>query len=213
MTVSQIGADDFRIAHDVGGRALDQYLAEIEHDGAVDQRHHDFHDVFDHQDGDAGIAHLAHQFDAGFGFDRRQPREHLVQQQQFRFGGQRAGDFEPALFGRHQIAGEHVGARAKTAELQNLVGLAAGIAHHGGTHQRTDDDVIDDGHGLEAFHDLESTADPALAALRRRQRRDVHTVEDDRALGRRQHARDQVEQRRLAGAVGTDQSDDFAAPD
>jgi hypothetical protein len=69
----------------------------------------------------------------------------------FRFGRERTGDFEPALLGRHQVAGKHVGARAKTAELQHLVGLAAGIAHHGGADQRADDDVVDHGHGLEAF--------------------------------------------------------------
>ena len=141
------------------------------------------------------------------------PGEHLVQQQQFRLGRQRAGDFEPALFGRHQIAGEHVGARGQTAKLQHLMRLAAGVAHHGGADQRADDDVVDHGHGLKTLHDLEGTADPALAAFGRRQRGDVFAVEDDRALRRRQHARDQVEQRRLAGAVRADQADDFAAPD
>ena len=177
------------------------------------KRHHDFHDMFDHQHGDAGIAHLAHQLDAGLGLDWRQSREHLVQQQQFRLGRECAGDFESALFGRHQIAGEHVGARAKPAELQHLMRLAAGIAHHGGADQRADDDVVDHSHGLKTLHDLEGAADPALAAFGRRQRGDVITVEDDRALRGRQHARDQVEQRRLAGAVRADEADDFATPD
>jgi hypothetical protein len=90
--------------------------------------------------------------------------------------------------------------------------LAAGIAHHGGADQRADDDVVDDRHGLKALHDLKGAADAALAAFGRRQRRDVLTVEDDRALGGRQHARDQIEQRRLAGAVRADQADDLAAP-
>ena len=145
--------------------------------------------------------------------DRRQPGQHFVEQQQFRLGRQRARDLEPALFGRDQIAGQHVGARAEAAKFQHLVRLAAGIAHHGGADQRADDDVVDDRHGLEALDDLEGAADAALAALGRRQRGDVLAVEDDRALGRRQHAGDQVEQRRLAGAVRADQADDFAAPD
>jgi len=131
MTVSQVGGNDFRIADDVGRLALDQHLAEVEHDSAVDQRHHDFHDVLDHQHGDAGLAHLAHEFDAGLGFDRGQAGKHLVQQQQFRLGRQRARHLEAAFFGRNQIAGQHIGARAKAAKLQHFVRLAAGISHHG----------------------------------------------------------------------------------
>ena len=102
---------------------------------------------------------------------------------------------------------------ARPAELQHLMRLAARLAHHGGADQRADDDVVDDRHGLEALDHLEGAPDAALAALRRRQARDVLAVEPDRAFGRRQHARDQVEQRRLAGAVRADQADDLAAAD
>ena len=195
------------------GLALDQHLAEIEHDGAVDQRHHDFHDVLDHQNGNAGVAHLAHQFDAGLRLERRQTGQAFVEQQQFRFGRERARHFEAALFRRDQIAGEHVGAPGKAAELQHLMGLAPRHAHHGVSHQRADDDVVDHGHGLKTLHDLKGAGDAAHAALGCRQRGDVFAVEPDRALGRRQHARDQIEQRRFAGAVRPDQADDFAAPD
>ena len=158
------------IADHLGGLALDQDLAEIEHDGASgSQRHHDFHDMLDHQHGDAGIAHLAHQVDAGFGLDRRQPRQHLVEQQQLWFGRERPRHFEPALFRRHQVAGEHAGAGAETAEFQHLVCLAARHAHHGVADQRADDDVVDHAHGLETLDDLKGAADAAHAAFRRRQ--------------------------------------------
>ncbi|MEY9676231.1 hypothetical protein ABIE93_006165 [Bradyrhizobium elkanii] len=189
------------------------HLAEIEHDGAVDQRHHDLHDVLDHQHGDAGGAHLAHQLDAGLCLDRRQSGEDFVEQQQLRLGGERAGDLEPALLRRHQISGQLVGARRKSAELQHLIGLLPRDAHLCVADQRADDDVVDHGHGLETLDDLEGAPDAALAAFRRRQLGHVLAVEDDRALGRRQHARDQVEQRRFASAVRADQADNLAAPD
>ena len=35
MTIPKVGLNDFRIAHDVGGLALDQHLAEVEYDGAA----------------------------------------------------------------------------------------------------------------------------------------------------------------------------------
>src|SRR5262249_32197695 len=56
-------------------------------------------------------------------------------------------------------------------------------------------------------------ADAALAALGGVQSCDVLAAEPDRALRGRQYACDQVEQRRLAGAVRADQADDLAAPD
>ena len=105
-------------------------------------------------------------------------------------------------------------ARAGEAtEFQHLVSLLPRHAHHGVAHQRADDDVVDHAHGLKTFHHLEGAADAAHAALGRRQFCHVLAIEPDRALRRRQHARDQVEQRRLAGAVGADQTDDLAAPD
>ncbi|MHC2257644.1 hypothetical protein ACVILK_007336 [Bradyrhizobium embrapense] len=151
--------------------------------------------------------------DAGLCLDRRQPGQHLVEQQQLRFGRQRAGDFEPALLRRHEIGGKLVGARRKSAKLQHLIGLLSRDPHLGVADQRADDDVVDHGHGLEALDHLEGAPDAALAALGRRQLCHVLAVEEDRALGGRQHARDQVEQRRLAGTVRADQADDLAAPD
>src|ERR1700730_7197423 len=115
--------------------------------------------------------------------------------------------------GINSLASTDVGAGGEAGKFQHLVGFAARLAHDGGADQRADDDVVDDGHGLEAFHDLEGARDAALAALRRRQRGDVFAVEKDRPLGRQPHTRDQVEQRRLAGTVGTDQPDDLAASD
>ena len=61
--------------------------------------------------------------------------------------------------------------------------------------------------------DLEGAGNAELGAPVRRQPRDVVTVEHDAAAGRRQHAGDGVEQRGLAGAVGTDDGAALAARD
>ena len=91
MAIPKICADDFGMPDDIRGLALDEDFSEIEHDGAIDQRHDDFHDVLDHQHRDAGLAHLAHQRHAGLRLERREAGEALVEQQQLRLGGQSAG--------------------------------------------------------------------------------------------------------------------------
>jgi hypothetical protein len=47
----------------------------------------------------------------------------------------------------------------------------------------------------------------------RRRARDVGAVEDDPAPGRRLHATDRLQQRRLAGSVRADEGDDLALVD
>ncbi len=98
----------------------------MEHDGAVDQRHHDLHDMLDHQYRNTGGAHFSHQFDAGLRLDRRQSGEHFIQQQQFRLGRQRTRDLEPALFLWDQFAGGHLGAGGEAGK-STLFNLIAGV--------------------------------------------------------------------------------------
>ena len=54
---------------------------------------------------------------------------------------------------------------------------------------------------------------PRAHALFGRKRRDVAAVEQDRARGRREEAADQIEERRLAGAVGADHGAQLARLD
>jgi hypothetical protein len=64
--------------------------------------------------------------------------------------------------------------------------------------------VLGDGQVLEQLHQLIGAHQPALCDLALRQPGDVRAVEGDAALGRREEARDGVEQRGLAGAVRAD---------
>src|SRR5437763_2220 len=87
-----------------------------------------------------------------------------------------ATSIEAALFGRHEVAREHIGAAGKPGEFEHLVRLAAGFAHHGVAHKCSNNDVVDDRHGLEALDDLEGAPDATLTTLGRRHGRDIHAV-------------------------------------
>src|ERR1700678_4135598 len=83
-----------------------------------------------------------------------------------------------------------------------------GAGEVGGDHQ-----ILDDRHASKRARDLEAARDPAPCAHVRRQPRDVLSTEDDsRGLGA-EGAGNAVDQRGLAGAVGTDQAEAFARLD
>src|SRR4051812_42126653 len=84
IAVAEIGTDHVRVAHHIDWCADGQHAAEIQYDGTVDQRQQHFHHVFDHHHRDAAGADVADQLHARRRFDRREPGQHLVEQQQAR---------------------------------------------------------------------------------------------------------------------------------
>jgi len=147
----------------------------------------------------------------------------LVEDQQRRVRGERAGDLEQALVAERQIAGELEGAvgEADPLELPHRLGarprlLAAVEAEGAGEEARGRPRVGPEQNGLEQrhvrpqLHMLEGARDagardPALALPG-----DVGAEELDAALIGRERAADQVEHRRLAGAVRPDEAEDLA---
>jgi hypothetical protein len=69
--------------------------------------------------------------------------------------------------------------------------------------------VLEDGHRAEQLDVLEGARDPALDDSVRRRPQQGLAVERDLARVGPVQTSDQVEHRRLAGAVGADQADDF----
>src|SRR5688572_1022642 len=88
--------------------------------------------------------------------------------------------------------------------------MLAGLIDARPAQQRADDDVLLDGEAHERLHDLEGTADAALADVIGRQAVDALTVKRDRPPVRRELAGDHVEYCGLAGAVRADQREDSA---
>ena len=114
---------------------------------------------------------------------------------------------------RRQFAGRCIRARRQPGEGEDLMSLAARLGRIRRSHQRADDDIVDDIHRIKALHDLERSGDAAQAAVRRRKPGDVLAVEMDRPVGWWQRAGDEIEQRRFARAVRADETDDLATRD
>jgi hypothetical protein len=155
-----------------------------------------------------------------------QPGRGLVEQQQGRIGGERAGDLHQALLAEGEVAGLLVHQLAHADALELALGLlhqAALLGAVGAQHRRrnavaaaqvrAEGDVLEHGHRADHLDVLEGARDAAPRDLARRQRVDPLAEQDHLAARRRQHAGDEVEGGRLAGAVRADQAEDLARAD
>src|SRR6185369_12723661 len=88
MVVTEVSLDHFFVLLHVGGRALGDLLAVIEHSHAVAQAHHQFHVVFDQQDGAVVLADPVDQLAQQDLFGGVHAGGRLVQGDQLRVGGQ-----------------------------------------------------------------------------------------------------------------------------
>ena len=95
-----------------------------------------------------------------------------------------------------------------------LHGLFLGRAdgRHAAGEQRAAGHVLQHGHERERLHDLERACNAEPGNAIRRQAIDALVAIPDLAGARPMHAGDEIDQRRLAGAVGTDQADDLTRP-
>jgi hypothetical protein len=210
------------------GLAIGDPAAAVEDRDAVAQAHHELHVVLDQQDG-AAVAPYA--------LEQRAQREllggihaggRLIEREQQRFGGQRAGDLEPALIavrqGARRIAGVAGDAdvveqlHRALADRALLVALGAGL-EHGAPDPGARAHVTADHHVLERAH-LAEQPDVLEGAGDARARHCVHrrwlvgpAGELEAAGVGRVEPGDHVEEGGLAGAVGADEAVDLAALD
>src|ERR1700730_765127 len=73
--------------------------------------------------------------------------------------------------------------------------------------------ILQHGHGAERTHDLVGEGETVADAARRRPTRDVNSGQHDASAVGAEHAGDDSQQRRFAGAVGSDQARHFAGRD
>ena len=157
-----------------------------------------------------------------------EPAGRLVEQQQQRLGGERAGQFH-ALLGAEREArgrpprqrfeadkGQHgarivfqfallAPARGQRHRVAKKAAAAAGVG--------ADLDVVDDRHRGEQGRRLKGAPDAERGDVRRRGAVERPAVEPDVAAVRPVEPAQAIEQRGLAGAVRTDQADDAARGD
>ena len=229
---AEVRLDDSRRGRDLLERALGDLEAVVEGDHAIGDSLDDVHVVLDHEDRVAGLgAELGDQLGDLLGLLRVHAGSGLVEQQHPRVRRRRAGDLEPAAVGVGEAVGGLVPAVAHqplAEEREPLLGELADLlllaAHARRAQHRAEDaglrvpvrgrhHVLAHGHVEEEAQRLERARDPAARDLVRLEALDARAGEDDVAAGRHVDARDEVEQRRLAGAVRADHADDLALVD
>ena len=225
---AQVCRDHLRVLLHLGGRAFGDLLAVVEHQHAIAHRHHELHVVLDQQDRRAVAPDRVEQALERRGFGGVHAGRGLVEREELRIGGERAGDLEPALVAVGQVPREVVGALGDADVLQQLEGALfdrpllatrAGVAQHraehagAGAHVAADHHVLERGEVAEQADVLERPGDAARGDVVRLQAAERLPGERERAAVGRVDAGQHVEERRLAGAVGADQSVDLARAD
>ena len=209
------------------GSALGDLLAVVEHRDVLGDAHHDLHVVLDQHDRHAAlVAQLAHEGGQVGRLLRVHARRRLVEQQDLRVRGQRAGDLHPPLLAVGEVDREPVVvARAHADVLELVVRLLARprllLAHARRAEDRAEQPrlqarvlahqhVLRRGHRPEQADVLERPRHAELHDHVRAVARDVALLEVDPAERRLVEAGEHVEERRLARAVGPDDRDDRA---
>ncbi len=162
----------------------------------------------------AGLALLAHRphdlcevRHLGLG----QARRRLVHEDETRIGGQRARDAELSLLSVREDGRRGVRAALEPEQGEELAGPPPRLAGRGTDAERGHLDVLARREAGEEPPLLVRPRQPGPRPAVGRPRRDRLTRELDLALGRGVEARDDVDERRLPGAVRADQPDDLVA--
>src|SRR6185295_10456265 len=227
---AEIGLDHRGILLHLGGRALGDLPAEVEHGHAVGDVHHDPHVVLDHHHRQA--LHLLDVEDEPhhvLGLFRVHPGGGLVEQEERGVEGERPGQLYPFLQTVRQGADDLVPDILQLEQVDDLPlddlpvpALLAGrpaIVEPRGEHARAvvdvpaDLDVVEHAHALEQRDVLEGAGDAEVGALVRLERGDVPVLEANAPVAGRVDATDAVEDTGLAGPVGTDDREEIVRVD
>ncbi len=210
----KIGFDDARIARDFRGRALGDRRAVMQDMHARRERHDGAHHMLDHDDRDVLLGvQRAQDVDDAVRLGRTQAGHHFVEQQQLRSRRERARDFEPLAVGQGQFVRL---ARVLVPEIeppQHLARARISCVHVGRAQHGADRGVFEHGEFGKRAHDLKRAREPKPADMFGRGVLDALAGKGDAARIRRKDAGDQIEQRRLAGAVRADDGEDRARLD
>jgi hypothetical protein len=223
--LAEVGPDHLGVGPDLVGCALGQELAEVQAVDVVADLDHQRHVVLDHHHGEVELpAELQQRGPEGVGLLRPHARRRLVEEEQVGVGGQHGPELdpfedavgEPGHPGVEQLGQpEDVGQRLGPPPEPPLGDERARQAHHpgqrgvAGLEVLGGEEVLPHGGTLHQPHVLEGAAHPQRRALVDLEPGDVAALEPHAALVGPVEAGDDVEGRRLAGAVGADDADDL----
>src|SRR5215470_2995528 len=225
VTAPDDHVDDLGVGLDLRRRGVGQHLALVERDDAVGITEHDVHVVLDLDDGTQphalGRAHedLHHRVLV--------PRAHaaggLVEEDDLRLEREGRGHVEELLVPLRELARQRVGLVAKIEEGRDLERLALDAAmarqrrekagseseprHHGGLQRLEHRELGEDLDELKAPGHAEPGQGHGADAA------DVSALEAHAAGAGREHAREHVDEGRLAGSIGADDGDELALAD
>src|SRR6478735_1869314 len=226
MAVSKVGGLHLRIGFDLGRCAFGNHPTVVEDGDAVRDIEHQRQHVLDQDDGQVRFRPKAtQQRIETLHFARAQSGGRLVQHQQLGPCNQCAGNFDESLLCEAQLDGPLEERALDAQEAQRLDhallrlllgGVAAREAQQRTQRVRANMVVQADQHVFQhrelrnELHRLERATHAETRALERRLPRDVVTGKVDASGAEAGEAGDRVEERRLAGAIGADDTVDDA---
>ena len=224
---SQVGLDDFRVQLNLGRRSQGDGLPVGEGQDPVGHRRNQAHVVFDHQYGGPELPpdvldpepHIA-------GFFRRKPGRRLIQEDELRLHGKRPSDFHHLPNTVREACDRVVPIGLEFKEIDDPLDRAT-MRHLFPPDGRAEDDlggkagpaarvasdqqVLQHGGVFEELDVLECAGDAEFRDFRGPALQEAFSLEPDIPRRRLTDARDQVEQRRLAGPVGPDNGKDLTS--
>jgi hypothetical protein len=225
----QIGLDHRRVVPHLVGRAVGQKLAVVEHHDPVRDVHDHAHVVLDQRDRGAELlVDVEHEAAHVLLLLEVHPGHRLIEQQELRLHRQRPAELDPLLHAVGQAAHGRVADRLDLEEIDDLLDeravrqlLAPGateidrLLERGRLHleDAAGHQIVERGHAPEQGDVLEGAPDAVERGLMRAHPALRLALVGDGALLGLIEAVDDVEHRRLAGAVGPDDRPDLALHD
>src|SRR5919108_2368034 len=210
--LAEVGSRDVEVGADLGGSPLGEGAALVEDDDPVADAHDERHVVVDQED--ARVVVVAHGADDPREFRNLglwQAGRRLVQQEELRLGGERAGDAEPPLVTVGEHPGRHALLLPEPEQPEQLVRPPAGAARAGADAERGDLHVLAHGEVTERPAVLERARQAGSGAPVCAPARDPAVAELDATARWEVETGDDVHERRLSCAVRPDQADDLVA--
>ena len=213
--LAQVRVQHALVSLDLGRGPAGDAASAREHEDRVAEAEHHRHVVLDDQERLPLPVQLSDHLDDVVDERRIDAAGRLVEHDQARVEHQDLRQLDELLLPEGQRGRPLVGEGPHPDEVEELLGplrLGAADGVRGelapGEGPERRDDVLEHGHLAEEPGDLERPPDAPVRALPRRQAVDRLPVEPDLAGVRRHRPVDDVEERRLAGAVRTDQGGD-----
>jgi len=229
MIFAEVSFDDFRVVLNRRRRAFGDLQAVVEDGDALAHAHDHAHRMFHQQEREFELAVNTLDKLNEFNFLRGvHARGRFIQEEQARLGRERAHDFEAALFAVRQAFRRRVAESAKIENLKQLFRLPGDRRFfgmktlepdqrlpraRGAVEIRGGADIVEHAETAKETDVLKGAGNPARGNLAGAQTGQIATGETHCAFGRLIDARDQVEDRRFAGTVRSDQSAEFSFVD